>query len=433
VGESLNPPPLDPERIRVAASELKHPRLRPIDLDLRGGLTPDQAAVLAVLANPDLVAVRNARGEAQAQLVSAGLLPNPTLTAEADRPHGPGSEGTVTNTVESLGFDVGALVGRSAKVAAARAELASVDLGIAWQEWQVAQSARLEALRVACLERRLALAGEEIAFEENTLGRLERALNDGDAALSDVGVQRSALEGLRQVWSDLERDAVHSREELGRMLGLPSGTRPAIVLPLGLEDAEWSELPAEDSILRGALESRLDLEALRRGYEAEEARVRQAVLAQFPALSVGIARQRDEGSLNFLGGFVSLSIPMFDRQQGAIRLEEATRDRLRHEYEARIAAIRAEIGEAREADRLYAAGLAETRATVAGLTRIEAAESAGVDRGDIDRLSYQAVRTSLFEARLRLATLAQARAETRVALEAASGAVQAGFIPGGIE
>jgi len=95
-------------------------------------------------------------------------------------------------------------VTRSARVGAARSNVASVDLGLAWQEWQVAQAARLETVRVGRLRRRLEVARAEVEFLEETTGNLERALARGDTSLLTLGVQRAALETARQVHRDLE-------------------------------------------------------------------------------------------------------------------------------------------------------------------------------------------------------------------------------------
>ena len=52
VAARLAPPSMD--TVRVQAKEIKHPLLKPIDFDIRNGLSPDEAAVLAVIANPKL-------------------------------------------------------------------------------------------------------------------------------------------------------------------------------------------------------------------------------------------------------------------------------------------------------------------------------------------------------------------------------------------
>jgi hypothetical protein len=60
--------------LEVDVAQLHHPLLPPITLSSKSGIGPDQAAVLSVLLSPKLVAERDRRGLAQAQLVQAGVL-----------------------------------------------------------------------------------------------------------------------------------------------------------------------------------------------------------------------------------------------------------------------------------------------------------------------------------------------------------------------
>src|SRR5678809_84898 len=71
----------DDQSLRIAASQLHHPVLRPLEINPQSPLSPEQVAVLSVIVNPDLRAERNRRAVAQAQLLQAGLLPNPQLSA----------------------------------------------------------------------------------------------------------------------------------------------------------------------------------------------------------------------------------------------------------------------------------------------------------------------------------------------------------------
>lgn len=413
------PPTPDLARLEVEAAELHHPRLEPMRVDLSDGLSPGEAAVLAVLANPDLAAVRATHDEAAAQLVTAGLLPEPTLTVEGDRPYGSNSAGTVDVVNVGLELDLAALIQRSARVAEASATLDSVDLGIAWQEWQVAQSARLQALRIGWLGRRIEVADAELRSEEGTLEALQAAMQQGDVSLADVGVQLAAVEALRRSRGELRRTEVEARGELDRLLGLPGTAALPVVLPPA-SDRGAEGLDA-DALIRTADERRLDLLALRRGYDAQEAVVRAAVLAQLPSLSVGVVHQRNEAALRFLGGYVTLGLPFLGRPRAHITLEEATRTRLGDELTARAATVGADI-------RMLVASLGEldaqvarARAAVDRLGPVAEAEREAAVRGDVDRLSEQVVRTSLSDARLELEALRQARAETLTGLETAVG------------
>src|SRR5215471_20254880 len=56
ITKNLTPP--DMEVVRIKAKELSHPILKPIEFDMSDGISADEAAILAVIANPKLRAVR---------------------------------------------------------------------------------------------------------------------------------------------------------------------------------------------------------------------------------------------------------------------------------------------------------------------------------------------------------------------------------------
>src|SRR5215471_2211022 len=120
--------PPDIEVIRIQAKELRHPILKPIVFDMSDGISADEAAILAVIANPKLRAVRDQRHLADAQLLQAGILPNPQLAYGLDFPTGGVTQGTVNAFNFSFSWDITSLISRSAKINAAKADAASVDL-----------------------------------------------------------------------------------------------------------------------------------------------------------------------------------------------------------------------------------------------------------------------------------------------------------------
>ena len=118
--------------LRVEASRLNHPALRPVKINLRNGISPDEAAVLAVLLNPTLRADRERRGLATAQLIQAGVLPNPLISYGRDYVVGGNTAGTITAFRLSGSWDICPLITLLPKIESARANVRSVDLDIAW-------------------------------------------------------------------------------------------------------------------------------------------------------------------------------------------------------------------------------------------------------------------------------------------------------------
>jgi len=157
--------------VRVAAAALQHPLLAPVTIDGRDGFTPEEIAVMTVITSPRLRAVRAQRGVAQAQVMQAGLLPNPQLGYSLDHPTDPGY---VNGKNLGLSWDLSALLGYRDRVAAARSSAEALDLDIAWQEWQAAQGARLAAYHLLSLDEQLPLAREAEAVQAEALALTER-------------------------------------------------------------------------------------------------------------------------------------------------------------------------------------------------------------------------------------------------------------------
>ena len=159
----------------------------------------------------------------------------------------------------SLSVDTQSLVTHSARVDAAQANSASVDLGLVWQEWQVAESARLETVRVGRLRRRLEVARAEIEFLEGTTQGLERALARGDTSLVRLGV-RAQRSRRRQVRRELETAEAKSASSLLAQVGLAPEFALQVTVPeIASQGPRQPRLRARWQ----CLSRRLDLEALR--------------------------------------------------------------------------------------------------------------------------------------------------------------------------
>ena len=76
--------------------------------------------------------------------------------------------------------------------------------------------------------------------------------------------------------------------------------------------------------------------------------LRAAILAQFPKLNLGFNAARDTSAIRTIGLGVTIDIPIFDRNQGAIATETATRQKLFDEFAARVFTARSDIATAAE-------------------------------------------------------------------------------------
>lgn len=401
--------------LTAKAAALKHPRLAPVALDFARPLPPSALAVIAVVSSPDLKAVRARAKVSGAQIFSAGLLPDPTLSLGFDKLlSGPD---TLNGFIGQLALDLLALRNRNVARVAARSAGEQVRLDIAWQEWQTAGQARLLASRIGGLSQVFALSRSSRLSADLALSRALAAAARGDVAASEVEARRIADVDAAVRERTAERDLATARLDLNKLLGVRPDTRIAIALP---PPAKLS-LDAQALFLRARTE-RLDLLALEKGYQSQEFAVRRAVLDQFPTLALTIGSARDTAGNVTLGPSVNLALPLFNRNRGGIAVAPATREQLRAEYAARVFAARAEIAAAVSNIVLAQRQRAEIAVQVGPLASIVAATEQAARRGDLALVTAETARQSLVDKQLVLAALDQTVAEQAVALELAVGA-----------
>lgn len=328
-------------RIRIAAHEIHHPILKPLEFDDRDGLSPDEAAVLAVLANPGLRAVRDQRAIAAGQVLQAGLLPNPRLTYFLSIPTGPVPVGTVTEFGGTLLWDLQTVINRGARVEAAEARAVAVDLDIAWQEWQVGQAAKLAAYRLLTLRYQAQLATELSDFLTDNVTHMRQALRRGILTGLELSAAETAHNNARTNMLEIEKQVRQQQLALNRLLGLPPDG--AIPLERTIELPARIVPPSLEWFLEGLEDRRLDLVALRQGYASQEATVRAAILSQFSNITIGFYDVRDLGNFYRPGPQFSADLPIFNRNQGNIAIERATRQKLLDEYTNRVFQTRNDI------------------------------------------------------------------------------------------
>jgi len=428
IEDAARAPRVEEAAIRASLAALANPLLSGVEVDLSNGADPVEFGALAAVLNPDLAALRYQRAQTRAEVLTARLFPNPEISVTANDPYGRASRGLRVARDIAVSLGTRALLTRGARIDASRARVTEVDLSVAWQEWQVAQRTRLVALRLAWLRHRHDIAARELEIAQRTTLSLEHALESGDTTFTQLGVQRAALETVRAAVSDLERSLAHARGEMSALLGGAEWRQ--LSTPSPDEAAGLPQRPTVEDLLPQCLSQRLDLAALRAGYDAQEADLRRAILEQIPDVRVGLGSTRDETSLKFFGGTVSLDVPLFDRSQGRIELQRATRERLAAEYRARALAVRSTIVGTLDLLGTIEARLPDLRDSLKPLVDIEASERGAAVRGYIDLVSYQTVRLAILDQRLLGARLSQARAEAQVGLDVACGARLGAAAPG---
>jgi outer membrane protein TolC len=382
-----------------------------------GPLTVAQVTALAVQNNPDLRAARTLHGVAQAQLIQAGVLPNPTFTG-AVLPLLAGV-GTSTAWSAALNFNFGALVTYHTRREAAQDTVYQVDADILWREWQLAGQARLLAVDLIVGQRSLDLLTRTLDLLTERGQRLEDALRAGNVTLADAAPYLAARQAAQVQLDAQRRLLLAQRHQLNALLGLA----PEAVVPL----ADTVDLPPLDPAaierdLPNLPRRRPDLVALQLGYAAQDAKLRTALLMQFPSPTLGVSFNQDNAKVRNGGPTASLGVPIFDRNQGGVAIEQATRVQLHEEYAARLTAavgeVRARLSEIATTQRQLEAARADLPVAEQRAARAEAALRAG----NIDQRTYVDLVNASFTRAAQIITLEQALLDQQVAIATVVGA-----------
>jgi outer membrane protein TolC len=388
-------------------------------VDVRHGIGPDEAAATALYSNPALRAIRDRRGLAAAQVIQAGILPNPVVSYERDYVTGGNTAGTTTGYTLSAGWEFTALIPFLPKQTAARKNFRSVDLDVAWQEWQIAMNARTAVYRVLGLSAQVAQAQEATEGLQESTDAVRKALDAHEKTVLDLAAVEAASQDSRATVLGLEQGFAKERLGLNKILGVEPEIqirlRSGLVLPTHVDPPDQREL--FDNI-----ESRrLDLLGLRQGYESQDATVRAAILAQFPKMSVAIVPASDTTNVHSTGFNVTVDVPIFDRNQGVIATERATRQRLRDEYNQRVFEARSDIATAIADIRSLDRQIEAAEEALPLLEKLVASAQTAVEQGNADVLSYYTARSNLLQKRIQLIKLQEQLLEAHTALEIASG------------
>jgi outer membrane protein TolC len=274
--------------------------------------------------------------------------------------------------------------------------------------------ARLLFVRLTQQQGLMRILEQTRALFADRYARLQTALDRGLVTLSVVTPHLTALQDVIRQINDLERQIAVNRHDLNALLGLSPDVAVPLVGPVGLPDLDDARIEA---LLPDLPRRRPDLIALQAGYAAQELRIRAAILAQFPSLSIGVTRARDTSDVNTAGVGISVSLPLFSGNRGPIAVERATRHALFTDYQERLNAADSGIRRILAEQRLNQRQLQEVDQGVAELTQAAVKTEAAFTSRDIDALTYTTMQTAVLAKQIERITLEQSMLEQRVALQ----------------
>lgn len=288
-----------------------------------GTLTLKEAEQRFLERNLSLIAERYNIDMAQAQVLQAKLFENPVISLEQNvynRLNGKyfdfGKEGEAVVEIEQVIH----LAGQRNK----QVRLEKINKEIAeYQFEEVMRTLRQELnekfVEVYFLSKSIAIYEKEVNSLQVLLGGMKVQQEKGNISLMEISRLESMLFSLKKEKNERESDLLTTRGELNLLLNLPEDTQVQLLLDEEvLQQLDLSQLSFAD--LKAIINERPDQKIARSTVNASRANLKLQKSMAFPEFSV-------KGNYDRVGNFindyfaigVSLSVPIFNRNQGNIK------------------------------------------------------------------------------------------------------------------
>lgn len=371
--------------------------------------------------NPQLETARDQVATAQAAIVTAGMRPNPTLSI---------SPGIPSPYLFDLGFAIPVVTAgkRQYKIEAAENLSEAARRNLAQTAWSVRSGVRAALLNVLVTEHSQSLWRTEVDLQSERVTRLGEQLSSGAIARPIVDSARVDLLNSRLAARAAEGRAEQARAALAAAIGIPvAGLRNA-----QFDWPDFDQLPAPASlsakqIQRAAILNRLDVRQALAQYRAAEAALQLEIARQHPNFNIGPGYQYEETHSFFLPT-LSLTLPVFNRNQGPIAEAEARRKQAADNLLAIQSRVIAQSEQSLAQYRAAYAQLHDAQQVLANLRHVQEPMSRQqVAAGETDWLSLNTV---LLQGSAAAQAWLNSVFQTQAALGALEGTVQKPLEPG---
>lgn len=329
---------------------------------------------------------------ANARVLQAKALPNPTLTLDGENAYGTGPYSGYGNadTTLSVNQPLELWGKRSARVEVARSQARSAGLRGEQRRWLTAARLAKTYSSAEATARRYDLAAEALSLIEQDAKAIDALVEKGREAKLRSIQARSEVEAAR---ASLDEAGALRDAALARLAALAMLDEP-------VKSVGSSLLDRSPSMPQPASSEPLSVQVAQADVETADKQIIAAKRQALPDLNFSLGKRRFAGSGDTAMTFgVNVSIPLFDRNRGGVSAAYAEQ----RAAEARLLEQQQEA----QAERLSAqaalqASNSRTRAADSG---VEAAEEAyrlarlGFDAGRISQLELRSSRAALIAAR----------------------------------
>jgi hypothetical protein len=296
-------------------------------------ITPKKAAILSLLYNPNLKIERARYSIEKSILIEAGLFSNPELDTNIQIPSGGSTSGTVNAYDIGLSWGINKLWTKNLYKKSSIIKREQINMEIAWKEWLIAEQARLVTYELFILNNKIRETEKIKNFIFKYKLDAEINVNSGLVSKSSFYSIQTDYFKIKEFLHNLKADYIKKETILKRLIGYPTDRRlklsEKIKIPKNIKFSAYNQLIK-------AIKSRLDIAALKKAYKSNELMLQASIREQFPDIVISFTQSKDNDNLYTMGPGISISLPIFNHNQGKIKALRAKREEIFYEYNYRI-------------------------------------------------------------------------------------------------
>jgi len=336
--------------------------------------------------SPALALARAQWETSRAAIAVAGARSNPVFQLPFEYTTNHEGAGRPVTTGPAFDIPVETADKREGRVEQATYLSEAARLHVLDEAWRVRSAVRGALVDMYAETKRSVMLAEKAGLQQQIVDMLRRRESAGETARPDVIRAELLLTQVQAELSTAQRALLDARARLAIAVGLPISALDAVRLDFD-EFERTGMAPPPTEARRAAIFHRADLQGALAEYEASQASLQLEVAKQYPDIHIGLGYSYDVGANKISLGLAGVTLPLLDRNQGAIAQAQARRE----ETAARTAALQdGIINDLEHALTGYSAGQDAVRLSTARqalASRQMAGQTASFAAGATDRLA----------------------------------------------
>lgn len=295
--------------------------------------TLDSATLFALSHNPQLIENNTQLTLARQQAGLANVPPPMSVGFSLDHPW---QQGLFNAFSLSVSQDLSFWLKQAPHQQAIQARLRQAILNRRWQAWQVAAAVQQQYVNLWFGQAQLRLINSQIGWAKQRLQAADAAVASGLMTADSQSLLAANVAQWQQAASSVTLQLIKDCSQFNQLLGVATDA------PIQLAPPQKAPAFDQPNIAAWAAQ-RPDVLALKAAIDEQDAQYRQALIDQFPSISLGLTRAQDTSKVQSIGVGINLVLPSFDGNRHAISVAKTSRKLAAEQYRNRIVQIHSDF------------------------------------------------------------------------------------------